>query len=93
MSGRIDKIQFVLHTVVNMIHLDGMTFNCDASFLFQFHIVEHLVAHFPVANGFCVNQHPVGQCTFPVVDVSNDAKITNLIHIYCFLFYYSEVIF
>jgi hypothetical protein len=62
-------------------HLDGMAFNGDATLPFQVHAVEHLILKLSFIQ--CVGglYQAVGQRTFPVVDVSDDAKIPDMIHV------------
>jgi hypothetical protein len=57
-----------------------MTLNSYPTLLFQFHVVEDLVVHLSFVNGIGEFEKPVGQSAFTVVDVGNNAKITNVVH-------------
>ncbi len=59
----------------------GMAFNSDAFFPFQVHIIQNLVLHISFANGIGRLQEAVGQGTFAVVNMGNNAKIPDILHV------------
>ena len=58
-------------------HAGGLELDGDAAFALQLHVVEKLRLHVASSNGAGVLQEPIGQGGFPVVDVGNDAEITD----------------
>ena len=75
---RVDQVQLILHAIrCRVIHRDRVRLDGDAPFLLEIHRVEQLVLHVPVGNGSSPVQQPVGQSRLPVVDVRNDAEVTN----------------
>ena len=50
MSRSINQIKYIFFAPVSKVHLDGMTFNRDATFPFKVHIVKHLRLHFLTEN-------------------------------------------
>jgi hypothetical protein len=63
-----------------MFHLYGMTFDGDASFLFKVHVVQHLT--FCDLYSFCAFKQTVGKCALAVVDMRNNAKVSDVFHQY-----------
>ena len=81
-AGSINQVQYVLLPVsMFIINLDSMTFNSNALFSFQIHIVQHLVHHITVADGAGALQQPVSQCRFAVVYMCDNAKIADVLHV------------
>ena len=81
MTRGVDEVEHIVFAVLLIVHLDGVTFDGDASFFFEVHIVEHLSGrHF---DGLSAFEQSVGQGTFTVVDVGNDAEIANVVHEPC----------
>jgi hypothetical protein len=58
-----------------------MAFNGDAALPLQLHIVENLVLEITLCNGVGVHKHPVGQSAFPVINVSNNAEVSDVLHL------------
>src|SRR5690554_1244362 len=67
-----------------------MTLNGNPSFLLQIHTVENLIAHIPFVDCMGMNQHPVGKCAFPMINVSDDAKVAYSVHSIIFLLFYNK---
>lgn len=86
MAGSINKVKNVLLIMKTVTNLDGMALNGNAFFPFQVHIVQHLRLHIPVANGMGKLQQPVGQGTLSMVNMGDDAKITDVLHCALLLF-------
>ena len=78
-SRSVDEVEDVLLTVQVVLHLNGVALDGDATFLFQVHIVEHLpLGH---GDGLRVLQQSVCQGALPVVDMGNNAEVSNVMHI------------
>jgi hypothetical protein len=79
---RIDEIQLIQHAGNGLkaqghaLGLDG-----DAALSLQVHAIEHLRLHFPRIQAAALLNEPVGQRGFAVVDVSNDGKIADILHL------------
>ena len=58
-------------------HAGWLELDGDAAFALKLHVVEKLRLHVASRNGAGILQEPVGQGGFPVVDVGNDAEITD----------------
>jgi len=58
-----------------------MAFYGDAAFTFQVHIIQQLCLRFALGNGIGIFKQPVGKCTFTVIDMRYDTKITNVLHL------------
>lgn len=57
-----------------------MALDRNATFTFQVHVIEYLLAGITFRNGICPLQQTIGKGRFPVVDVGNYAKITKVFH-------------
>ena len=76
-SRGVNEIQTVVLAIQTIVHLNGVTLDGDASFFFKVHVVEHLTfRHF---DGLGVFQQTVGKGALSVVDVGNDAKVSDVI--------------
>jgi hypothetical protein len=49
---------------------------------FKVHVIKYLIHHFTLTNGIGHLQQAVGQGTFTMVNVRDNAKITELLHKY-----------
>jgi hypothetical protein len=77
----IDQIQFEYLTGsarVGQGH--GLALDGNASFPFDLHVIEDLIAKLPVADQAGVLNHSIGQGGFSMIDVSNDTEVSNLPH-------------
>ena len=78
MAGGINQVEDVALTIGRgVFHAGGLELDGDAAFALQLHVVEKLRLHVASRNGAGVLQQPVGQGGFPVVDVGDDAEITD----------------
>jgi hypothetical protein len=66
---------------MKIFHLDRMALNGDPPFPFQIHIVKNLILIFSFRNCIGLLKEPVGQGAFTMVDVRDDAEITDIIHL------------
>ena len=58
-----------------------MALNGDSALAFEIHIVEHLGLHVFGGYRLGVLEQSVGEGTFPVVDVGDDAEVAYVVHI------------
>ena len=80
-SWRINQIKDVLLSIGRGIdHLNGVAFDGDPTLSFEVHIVEGLVLHLPFGDGSRGLEQPVGQGTFPMVNMCNNAEISDVFH-------------
>ena len=63
---------------VVVFHLDCMALNGDATLLFKVHIIKHLPLRH--GNSLRVFQQTVCQSALPVVDMGNDAEVSDVLH-------------
>ena len=77
-SRRVDEVQAVGFAFVHVFHLYGVALDGDAPFAFQVHIIEHLpLRHLDGVGKF---EQSVGQGTFAVVNVGDDAEVAYMLH-------------
>ena len=78
MARRVDQIQDVRLAVVGVIlQPDGAGLDGDAALALQLHRVEHLILHLALFDRVAFLQQAVRQRGLAVVDVRNDAEITD----------------
>jgi len=65
---------------MEILHLDGMTFYCNASFPFKIHIIKDLVLVFPFCNCIGYFKQPVSQGAFPMIYVRDNTEVTDPVH-------------
>lgn len=81
MTGCIDQIQIVGFSVVGLIaQFNGFQFDGDAALSFQFHAVQHLRLHLAIGEHTGFFDQAVGQGGFPVINMCNNAEISNIFH-------------
>ena len=80
MARSVDKVQSLGFTLVRVLHLDGMALDSDATLALKIHVVKHLVDEFLVVERVSQFQKAVGQGRFAVVDMRDDAKISDVFH-------------
>ena len=79
-SGGVDEIQLVDLAVLRLvIDLHGTRLDGDTAFSFNIHIIEKLFLHFAGGNAFRCFQKTVGKCTFAVVNMGNNGKISDFL--------------
>jgi hypothetical protein len=54
--------------------------NGNAAFALQIHVVQQLILFFSVGYGTCGIKQPIGKRALAVVDVRDNAEISNMIH-------------
>ncbi len=82
MTRRVDEIQLIqlardgLKPQGDALGLDG-----DAALALQVHAIEHLSLHFPCIQSPALLDEAVRERGFAVVDVGNDGKIADILHL------------
>lgn len=77
----VDHVEYIrLPIGVGVVHLDGVALDGDASLALEIHIVELLIHLLPLIDGLGVVKQPVRESTLAVVDVGDDAEITDMLH-------------
>ena len=81
MPRRINEVENIgLAIGVLVAHLNGVALDGDASFPFEVHVVQRLIFHVPFGDGFGELQEPVGQGALAVVNMGDDAEISDVFH-------------
>lgn len=79
-SRRIDQIQYIFLAVVGaVVQAYGLQLDRNAPFPLQIHLVEHLILHLAGCQRAGKFQDPVGQRRFPVIDMGDNAEISNFL--------------
>jgi hypothetical protein len=79
-SGSIDQVQYVLLTIERVIHLNCMALDGDPAFALKVHIIERLLLNISIADSASCLQQTISKGAFPVIDVRNDAEISDVLH-------------
>ncbi len=80
MTGRIDKIQLVLQAIRGSIgNAHGLRLDCNAAFPFKVHLVKVLLPGFSLADNSRKLQNAVSQGGLAVINVGDNAKISDTI--------------
>ena len=75
MSRSVYEVKNVLLALVLIIQSASLQFYGNASFFFDFPILEQLLAHFARGNGASLFDEPVGKRTLAVIDMRDYGKI------------------
>ena len=78
-SRRIDHVQDVFLAVFFVHHADGVCLDGNAAFAFKVHVVQELVRHLVFRNRLGQFDHAVGKRRFTVVNVGDDAEISDIV--------------
>ena len=84
MAWSVDQVENVFLAFVHVIHLDGVALDGDAALTLQVHVVKHLVLEVAVIHRFGELQQTVSQCALSVVDVGDDAEVSDVVQLYIF---------
>ena len=76
-SGGVDHIQGKRFTLISPRHTHGLTFDGDAAFALDIHTIQVLIAHISTGDHTGELEHAVSQSGLAVIDVSDDAEITD----------------
>ena len=78
MTRCIDEVEHVLLSIGRLVvHAGGLELDRDPPFPLQLHVVEELLLHIPIGHRAGVLQQTVGQRRLAMVDVGNDAEISD----------------
>ncbi len=83
MSRRIDQIQDIILAVRRLVpETNGVGLDGNAPLPLEVHVVQDLVGaccgHFPVGKRSRVFENPVGECRFAVIDMGNNAEVSDI---------------
>ena len=83
MSRRVDQVEHILFTVVRLIDsTDRLSFDRDTSLSFQIHVVKDLSLHLAAREKSCHLNDTVRQSGLAVIDMCDNAKISDFTLIY-----------
>ena len=83
MARSVKEIERICLSIMDIIHLDSVTFYCYALLLFEVHGVEDLIFHVAGCQSVGYFQHSVRQSTFSMVNMGNNTKVSCLLHFIC----------
>ena len=75
----IDHVQDVFLAVLFVDHADGVRLDGDAPLAFEVHVVQQLVRHLVLRDGPGQLDHAVGERGFAVVNVGDNAEISDIV--------------
>gem|GEM_PF-5763882 len=82
MAWGVDKVQLIGFTIRRfVVERDALRFNSNAALAFQVHGVQYLGCHFTIRQATANLDNTVRQRRLTVVNVSNDRKVTYVLHI------------
>ena len=80
MARRVDEVQLIHLSVLSfVIQTNSPGLDGDAPFLFQVHVVQQLAGHLPGRDGAAFFQQPVRQRGLAVVNMCNNAEISDIL--------------
>ncbi len=83
MSGSVDQVQVVhLATARAILQRSGLRLDGDAALALDVHRVEHLRLHLAIGEATAEVDDAIGECRLAVIDVRDDGKVTNVLHLH-----------
>src|SRR5438552_1865428 len=79
MAGCVYKSQSMRDATKLVSHPDRRHFYSDPPLALQFHFIEHLLFHVTGVNSARYLQHSVCQSAFPMIDMCDDAEISDIL--------------
>jgi hypothetical protein len=77
----VDQVELVALAILGVVvHPHRGRFDRDAFFAFQVHTIQNLRGHIPFGDRPGSLEESIGERGFAVIDMRDDAKITNLLH-------------
>jgi hypothetical protein len=76
---RVNQIEHIFDAVKGVVHRNGRGLDGYAALTFDVHSVEHLLLEILLADCASKQQESVGKCAFAMVDMSDNAKISNVL--------------
>jgi hypothetical protein len=78
MAGGIDHIQDVFLAVLRPVYGSaGLRLDGNSSLTLQIHVVQNLILHLAAGQKTGLLDDPVCQCRFTVIDMCNNAKVSD----------------
>ena len=90
MPRRVNQVERKILAVQTIVHLNGVTLDGDTALALQVHVVEHLRLHVLARHGARVLEQTVGQRALAVVNVSHDAEVPYVFHLYFLRRFFSD---
>ena len=82
-AGSVDQVEGIGFAVLGfVVEMNGTCFDRDAAFTLNVHIIEQLLFHVTLGDGFCFFQQSVSERGLTVVDMCDDTKISDMILIW-----------
>ena len=78
MPGSVNQIEFVFFSFMHDSHGDGAGFNRNTSLPLKLHIIENLLLHLAFLNCAGMLEHAISQGTLAMIDVRDNAKVSNI---------------
>ena len=86
MAGRVNQVEAIFLAVVrSVMQANAFGFDGDAALALEVHRIEHLLVHLALAERAGEFEKAVGKRGFAVVDVRDDAKISDVAGVHQFL--------
>jgi hypothetical protein len=80
-SRGVNKVESVYLAILGLIlHLYSVTLDSNTLLALKVHIVKNLILHFTLIQRTCHLKQSVSKGTLAVVNVCNNAKISNILH-------------
>jgi len=85
MPGGVDEVQLELVSVLTRVgQADRLALDRDPPLPLYVHVVEDLVPELPVVHEVRILDEPVGKRGLAVIDMGNDAEVSDLFHLAAF---------
>ena len=82
MTGRVDEVEMIGHAIPGRVRQAyGLAFDGNSPLSFDIHGIQDLILEVPVRNHIRKLNESVGQRGFAMVDMGDDAEISNIFHI------------
>ena len=81
MPRGVNQIQFVVFATVLDSHRHSTRFDRDSTLSLELHVVEQLFLHFTFLDNASVFEQSVGERTFAVIDVRDDAEVADILRV------------
>ena len=83
MPRRVDQVQQILLTILcRVVQRHRVAFDRDATFAFNIHRIEQLILELAIGHAVARLNQAIGKRGLTVIDMGDDAKISNVFHGY-----------
>lgn len=80
-AGRVDEVQQIVLSVCCAIgQRDGVALDRDSPLAFDVHRIEHLIMELTLIDTSASLYQSIRQCRLAVIDVSDNAEVSNVFH-------------